>query len=335
MIKLIEQLCNINGPSGAEDKVCEFILEQIKDYADITVTPLGSIIARKKCGAKPQKNIMIDAHMDEVGIIITSVTADGFAHFNCVGGIEANIMASTKVDVNGVLGVVMTKPVHFLGKDELSKPVSASDLYIDFGTSSKEETLKLVKLGDIGVICGEFAQLGDCIRAKALDDRVGVALLIDMLKDDILPIFTASFSVGEETGQSGAKTSTFIVEPDGAIVLEGTTALDVADVEPAKQVCALGSGPVVSFMDRLTLYDRKLYDFAMNSGVACQTKTVVAGGNNSGVIHTSCKGVPTVAISVPCRYIHSPSSVCNTKDIYGARTLAAKMLENMANGDLL
>ncbi len=335
MINLLEQLCNINGPSGAEDKVRQFVIEQIKDYAEISITPLGSIIATKKRGKKPQKNIMIDAHMDEVGIIITNITQDGFARFNCVGGIEPAIIASTKIDVNGVFGVVMTKPVHFLGNDEFAKPVSMSDLYIDFGTSSKEETLKLVKPGDTGVMCSRYAKLGDCIKAKALDDRIGVAIIIDMLKDDSLPIFTASFCVQEEVGQGGAKTSAFIINPDGAIVLEATTALDVADVEPTKQVCVLGDGPVVSFMDRLTLYDKKLFDYAMDSGIKCQPKLAVAGGNDSGVIHTSNCGVPTVSISVPCRYIHSPSNMCNVNDIYGARELAVKMLNALSNGDLL
>lgn len=335
MLKLLEQLCNINGPSGAEDKVREFVVKQLEDCAELSVTPLGSVIAKKKRGPKPQKNIMLDAHIDEVGLIITSITEDGFARFDCVGGIEPAIMAAAKVDVNGICGVVMSKPVHFMSKDELSKPVLLADLYIDFGTQSKEETLKLVKPGDTGIFCGEFARLGNCIRAKALDDRVGTAIIIDMLKDDSLPVFTASFSVQEEVGQGGAKTSAFIIEPDGAIVLEGTTACDVADIAEDKQVCVLGCGPAVSFMDRFTLYDNKLFDFAVNSGLKCQPKTAVAGGNDSGVIHTSGKGVPTVSISVPCRYIHSPSSVCDVNDIADTRALAAKMLEEMACGELL
>lgn len=335
MLKLLKQLCNINGPSGAEDMVREFVIKQLEGYAELCVTPLGSVIAKKKRGPKPQKNIMLDAHIDEVGLIITSITEDGFVRFDCVGGIEPAVMAAAKVDVNGICGVVMSKPVHFLSKDELSKPLSMADLYIDFGTENKEETLKLVKPGDTGIFCGEFVLFGECVSAKALDDRVGTAIIIDMLKDDSLPIFTASFSVQEEIGQGGAKTSAFIIEPDGAIVLEGTTACDVADIAPKNQVCVLGCGPAVSFMDRLTLYDDKLFNFAINSGLKCQPKAAVSGGNDSGAIHTSLGGVPTVSISVPCRYIHSPSNVCNVNDIIDTRALAAKMLEEMACGELL
>ncbi|MBP3692319.1 MAG: M42 family peptidase [Clostridia bacterium] len=334
MLKLVEKLCNMNAPSGSECEVREFIQKELDGYAELCVTPLGSLVAKKLRGPKSQKNIMVDAHIDEVGIIITSVTEDGFARFDAVGGIEPSVMASAKVCVNGNVGVVMTKPVHFLSKDEQKNALSA-DLYIDFGADTKQELEKTIKPGDTGVICGDFAIMGENIRAKALDDRVGTAILIDMLKDDTLPVFTASFSVQEEVGLRGAKTSVNIIEPDGAIVLEGTTAFDVADVPKNKQVCALGCGPAVSFMDRATLYDKKLYDAALASGVKCQPKAAATGGNNAGAIHIANKGVPTLAISVPCRYIHSPSGVCNKNDIVNARELAAKMLNVFANGDIL
>ena len=185
------------------------------------------------------------------------------------------------------------------------------------------------------MFCGEFCEMGQLIRSRALDDRLGVAVLIELLKDDSLPRFTGVFSVGEEVGARGAKTAAFSTKPDGAIILEATTASDVPDVPLQKQVCRLGEGPAVSFMDKWTVYDSRLYQYAINRGLKCQPKAAVVGGNNSGSVQLSGSGVPVIALSVPCRYIHSPSCTANLEDVESMRLLAAKMIKAMACSEII
>ena len=206
-------------------------------------------------------------------------------------------------------------------------------LYIDIGASSKDEALSYVSLGDRAVLCGEYAETEENIISKALDDRVGCGALIKLIKEFDDYDFYASFSVQEEVGLRGAKVSAFTVNPESAIVLEGTTASDIAGVPPENTVCTLGCGVAVSFMDGATVYDREYYNFALNSGIKCQPKSAVAGGNNSGVIHLSREGVRTVALSVPCRYIHSSSSVANKEDCENLLNLAIFMIKGICSGN--
>ena len=184
------------------------------------------------------------------------------------------------------------------------------------------------------MICGEYADAGDKIKSKALDDRIGCAVLISMLLKEAEYDFYAVFSVQVEVGLRGAKAAAYTVAPDAAIVLEGTTAADIAGVEPSRRVCVLGGGPAVSFMDRATVYDKAYYNAALKSGITCQPKAAVAGGNNSGAVHTSRGGVRTLAISVPCRYIHSPASVADKCDIENALRLAEYMLKGICSGEI-
>ena len=189
-----------------------------------------------------------------------------------------------------------------------------------------------MSLGDRAVMCSEYREMGNKIKAKAIDDRAGCAILLSLITNDSDYDFYASFSVQEEVGLRGAKTAAFAADPDAAIVLEATTAADIADVDETHRVCVLGNGPAVSFMDRATVYDREYYRAALESGIKCQPKSAVAGGNNSGAIHLSRGGVRTVAISVPCRYIHSSSCVADKEDIKNAERLAKYMLAGICGG---
>ncbi|MBQ8202775.1 MAG: M42 family peptidase [Clostridia bacterium] len=331
MLKTLEKLCLLNSPSGDEGAVRDFIIGEIKDFCQYRIDNLGNIIAFKKGKNTPNAKILLDAHMDEVGLIITSVTSEGFLKFATVGGIDTAVMISRRVIINGnVTGVIGLKPVHLCHGDEGKKLPKADSLYIDIGVKSKEEALSLVSLGDTAVICGDYVRSGDKILSKALDDRIGCAILISLLKEESEYDFYATFSVQEEVGLRGAKVATFAVAPDFAIILEGTTAADIADVAEEKQVCNLGNGAAVSFMDRSTLYDKGLYNLALSSGIPCQSKRFVSGGNNAGAVHLSREGVRTVAVSVPCRYIHSASSVADIKDIDSAYKLAKYLILSIA-----
>lgn len=335
MLDNLEKLCNLCAPSGREGAVADFIVKELNGFAECKVDSLGNVIAKKLNGSKPKKTVMVDAHMDEVGFIVTGITDDGFIRFTPIGGVEASVMASAKVKIGKYYGTVVVPPVHFLSSDERKENISRDNLFIDIGALDKSDAEKYVNLGDTGIFCGEFAQMGQLIKARALDDRIGVAILIDMLKDENIVQFTGVFSVQEEVGTRGSAAAAFTVKPDGAVILEATTAADVMDVPDIKAVCNLGCGPAVSFMDGCALYDKKLYDYAVNCGILCQTKRAVAGGNNSGAIQRSLSGVPVIAVSTPCRYIHSPSCVADSNDIINARKLAQKLVCAMATGEIL
>lgn len=335
MTELLKQLCTLDGVSGDEGAVRDFVISQIKDHCEYSVDNLGNIIAFKKGKSTPAKKILLDAHLDEVGLIITHIEQDGFLRFHTIGGIDVASLMFRRVFINGkTLGVIGGKPVHLCKGDENKKLPAADSLYIDIGAASADEAKQLVCVGDYAIMCSDFTVIGDKVLAKALDDRVGCAVLIELLKADSEYDFYASFSVQEEVGIRGAGVAAFTVEPDAAIIIEGTTAADVAGVAPAKQVCRQGAGAVVSFMDGTTCYDREYYNTALNSGIAAQSKTAVTGGNNSGSIHLSRGGVRTVALSVPCRYIHTSNSVCDMRDVVAVSDLAKYMINKIAGGKL-
>ncbi len=334
MLDLLEKLCLLDGTSGNEENICEFIINEIKGYCEYKVDNLGNIICFKKGKKRSDKCLMLDAHMDEVGLIITAVTADGFLKFDTVGGMDASVLAFKTVKIGEITGVISSKPIHLLSKEEQKKPQKVGALYIDIGATSKEEALSLISLGDTAVIQSDFVVMGENVKAKAIDDRIGCAVLITLLKEKAEYDFWAVFSTQEEIGTRGARVATFAVNPDFALVLEATTAADIAGVSDDKSVCNLGKGPAVSFMDRATAYDRTLYNAALNSGLAVQSKRAVAGGNNSGAIHLSREGVRTLAISLPCRYIHSPSCVANISDMENMLNLTKYMLNGILSGEI-
>ncbi len=332
MIELLKKLCLIDGTSGGEDLVRDFILKEISDFCETSVDPLGNIIAVKKGKRTPKRKIMLDAHMDEVGLIISSITEGGFLRFKTLGGINTSALMFRSVRINGKInGVISGKPIHLTHGEESKKLPKADSLYIDIGAASKEEAEGMVRLGDRAVCISDFTECGENIISKALDDRVGCAILIKLIKEYNEYDFTAVFSVQEEIGLRGARVAAYSVNPDAAIIIEGTTAADISGVGDDKTVCNLGRGAVVSFMDRATVYDREYYLAAINSGMSVQPKRAVTGGNNSGAVHLSREGVRTVSLSVPCRYIHSASSVASLRDITSVFEVCKYMIDYIAN----
>lgn len=334
----LKTLCELHGTSGREDAVRDYIINEIKDKADVQVDALGNVIAFVKGRKRAVKKVMVDAHMDEVGFIVSYICDDGTLKFSCVGGINTSVMLARRVVFqNGTRGVIGMKPVHLLSPDEKEKMPEKDTLYIDIGADSRNQAEALVSVGDCAVFDEPFEVLGDLVVSKALDDRAGCWALIDIIKNDPEYDFYATFTVQEEVG-AGAKTAAYTVEPDFAVVVESTTAADIAGVPDEKKVCYVGHGAVVSFMDNGTLYEKALFDktigTAEENGIACQVKSYVAGGNNAAGIHVSCGGVRTVAVSVPCRYIHSASSVASTEDIKDVRDLVSAMTARLASGEI-
>ena len=331
MVERLRKICQLNGASGDEGRVREFIKSLI--HADEVFTDnLGSLIAFKKGRKTPEHKIMFAAHMDEVGFMITDITDDGFLRFGAVGGIDPAVaLGRGMVLESGELGVVGTKAIHQQSSEERKKMPDFGELYIDIGASSREEAEKLAPRGSYAYFDADFYEFGDgFVKGKAIDDRAGCLIMMDMINGD--PEYDAwyAFTVQEEVGTRGAGAAAFTINPDIAIVIETTTACDIAGTSGAKRVCELGNGAVVSYMDRGTVYDRGLYSLAFETakanGIPVQAKTLVAGGNDSGAIHVSMGGVRTCALSVPCRYLHSPSCVIKMSDFEAVKALAENML---------
>lgn len=333
---MLKDLCLLNGTSGDEVLVRDYIINEIKEYSTYEVDNLGSVIAYKKGKKKPKKTVCINAHMDEVGFIITGITSDGYLRFAPVGGIDTKVCLDRAVTVgeNRINGVIADKAYHLLEDSEKDKAPSFDKLLIDIGAKSETEAQSVVSLGDFAYFESDYTELGNgYIKAKALDDRIGCMLMIELIKSELEYDTVFCFNVQEEVGLRGSKCTSFAVGADISIVLEATTAGDLDGVTGADRVCVLGNGGVVSFMDNRTIYDRELYKLAMNTAsennIPVQTKTAVAGGNDAGSIQTSGKGAKVMALSLPCRYIHSPSSVVKKSDIDNTRKLLKEILKKI------
>lgn len=336
MKKLLKELCLINGTSGDESAVREVIIEKVRDYCKYEVDNLGNLICFCKGKKSSEKKLMIAAHMDEVGFIVTYIRNDGTLCFGEVGGIDPSVIIGRQVTVGKkrISGVAGSTAVHNLSKEAREASPEIDSMYIDIGASSKEEAEKYVSLGDCVYFDSEYAELGEkCIKSKAIDDRAGCAVMIELMREGVEYDTYFVFNVQEEIGLRGSRVSAFTVAPDFAVVLEATTASDIDGVSGAKKVCSLGNGPVVGFMDRSTVYDKELYRMAFKAAeelnIPCQTKTMIAGGNDSGAIHLSGGGIRTIAVSMPCRYIHSPSCVINSEDFENCLTLTRELAKRI------
>lgn len=335
MLEYLEPLCRLSGASGDESGVAAYIASVISPYCECKIDAMGNLTGFRKGAARPNKLVMLDAHMDEVGVLITSVNEDGFLYFSTLGGINVESLVGKRVRFGDVTGVIGVKPVHLIQGDEKDKMPDKQDLSIDIGARDREDALRAVRIGQIGTFDSEYRPFGDgYLKARAIDDRVGCAILMDLIVNEPEVDFCFSFSVQEELGLRGARCAAFGLRPDRALVLEATTAADLAGMPDNKTVCYLGQGAVVSFMDGATLYDSKMYQAALalgeQNGIAVQSKRAVAGGNDAGSIHLTCEGIPTFTISVPCRYLHSPSCVIQLEDAVCVEQLARVMLRRMA-----
>lgn len=331
---MLKDLCLLNGTSGREDAVRNYIIEKIKDKCEYSVDVLGSVIAFKKGKKAPDKKVLVAAHTDEVGFIITDITDDGYLRFAPVGGIDAAVVLGRRVDINGIKGVVGAKAVHLLSDDEKKNEPAFDKLAIDIGAADKAEAEKAVSLGDCAYFASDYCEFGDgFIKSKALDDRIGCMLMIELINSDLEYDTYFCFNVQEEVGLRGSGCSAYAVKPDVDVILESTTAADIDGVTGGDKCCVLGKGPVVSFMDGRTIYDKQIFDLAFEvakeNNIKIQTKTKIAGGNDAGAIQKSGAGCRVAAVSLPCRYIHSGSSVVKIGDIEETRRFLPLFLSKL------
>lgn len=333
---LLKKLCNADGVSGNEDEVRRIILKEIEPYVDsVTVDSMGNIIALKK-GLDHSKKIMLCAHMDEVGLIISEITEKGYLKFKTVGGIDPRVLISKKVRIgeSKLSGIIGMKAIHLQQKSERETVPKAKELFIDIGAKSKKEAEKKVAVGDYAAFDTDFALFGtEKIKAKAIDDRAGCAVLVKLLKKGCKYDMYCCFTVQEEVGLRGAQIAAHRIAPDIALILESTTCSDVHGCDKKDFVTELDKGVAVSFMDTRTIADKDfykwLYDEGIKSGINVQLKQAAAGGNDAGAVHISGTGVKTASLSIPCRYLHSPASVASLKDINAMEDLARMFLDRI------
>lgn len=258
---LLKRLTEASGVSGNEREVRNIIIEEIKDYVDdLKIDRLGNIIAFKE-GTKGSKKLMITAHMDEVGLMVIDIDDKGLIKFTTVGGIDKRILVSKPVIIgdNKIPGVIGSKPIHLQKKNEREKAIDIDSLYIDIGVDSKEEASKLVNIGDYVAFDSKYIEFGDnLVKAKALDNRVGCSLLIELLKEIDDVSFYAVFTVMEEVGLRGAGPAAYAVDPDISIVLEGTLCYDVPEMDSHLVPTYIKKGPAISLMDRTTIFNKAL-----------------------------------------------------------------------------
>ncbi|MBR2088434.1 MAG: M42 family peptidase [Oscillospiraceae bacterium] len=335
LIEETKKLCALCGVSGEEGAVREYLKAKIEDFPDILETrtdALGNLLVHKK-GKNPAKHtLLIGAHMDEVGLIVTGIQDDGLCTIAPVGGVDADVVIGRAVEnpIAGT-GVIGAKPVHKLTKEEREQKPDFKDLLLDLGCKTAEDARKIAAPGDCFCFRSEWTALGGGkVASKAIDDRFGCAAMLCMLAGEIEYDTWFAFFVQEEIGLRGSGCAAYAINPDFAVILETTTAADLDGVTGDAAVCKLGSGPVVSFMDRRTIYDKTLYrlgfDTAAELGIPCQTKTRIAGGNDAGSVHLTREGVRTMAISIPCRCLHSPYCVAQVSDMEQSLALAQAML---------
>jgi len=329
-IRLLESLCNASAVSGEEEKVRSIVLEQIRPLVDeIKVDALGNVLAKRFGQEKKRLRVMVTAHMDEVGMMIVADDEEGLFRFETVGGLEVSQLVGKAVWVgkNRVPGVIGAKPIHLVEQDELSQLIKLEALRIDVGP----ENGKKVKVGDRATFATPFIRLGPSLRAKALDDRVGVATLIELIRQpqphlDLL----AAFTVQEEVGLRGARVAAYTLDPDLAFVIDCTPARDLPDwesggyhvekeeIENTQYNTRLGAGPAIYIADHATLSDprliRHLVETAEALKIPYQIRQPGGGGTDAGAIHRQRVGVPTVSISVPGRYLHTTASIIRLED---------------------
>ena len=336
------ELSELIGVSGFEKPVVDYVKTQIEDHVDkMWVDPLGSLLAVKE-GKNPKEKILLDAHIDEIGFMISYIEPTGFLRFVPIGGWDNRVLLGQSVKILGKEnqifdGITGSKPPHLTTQKERETAVKVSDMYIDTGMSSEQIKKAGIHIGSVGTLYDPFLDFpNNMIRGKAFDDRTGVNVLIQILKEfsqiDHDDTLLFSFTMGEEVGGRGAGPAAFSLDPTLAIAIENTTAADVPGIRDSECPAYIGRGPAISVADRSMIahpkVNNRLIQNAEYEKIPYHMKKPIFGGTNAGIIHKSRAGIPSSVVSVPCRYIHSPTSLLSLKDIYHTVQLISAFIRN-------
>ncbi len=317
----LKTLCELNGASGDEHAVRKAILTACRLACDdVHIDRSGNVIAHKQGASKDSPRVALAAHMDEVGFIVVGHTEDGLLRFRPIGGIDPRVIVSKWVALGDVKGVIGAKAIHLQSPQDRETVLDYKGLYIDIGAKDKAEAERLCPIGTYAYFDVSFEPFGEgMVVSKALDDRVGCYNLLRILQNDYDCDLTVCFVTNEEVGLRGSAGAAFAAEADIAVILEGTSANDMGDIPERFKVCSVNQGVAVSFMDRASIADRKLFKemlaIAKEQEIPHQGSMGITGGNDAASFQRAKKGCRTVVLSVPCRYIHSSSSVCSLNDV--------------------
>lgn len=336
---LLEELSNAFGPSGCEDEVRRTLARALRNKVDeLQTDALGNLIAFKRgTGREPRLRVMVDAHTDEVGLMITRIEKNGLLGFRSVGGLDDRLLLAKGVVIGDqrIPGVILAPPVHLTKKEQREQVIKIEQLVIDIGATSQDEAKQTVKVGDYAAFDTRFQVLTTgglrTVKGKAFDDRVGCAVAAALAEDDYAVDLYLSFSAQEEVGLRGARVAAFRIEPDVAFALEGTICDDIPKKEDVSPSTEMGKGPAIYVMDRSFIADRRLVrllvDTAEAQNIPYQFRQPGVGGTDAGAIHLSRTGVPSVALAVPCRYIHAPASILSLNDFENVVALMRAALQ--------
>ncbi|MBO7302624.1 MAG: M20/M25/M40 family metallo-hydrolase [Clostridia bacterium] len=344
-IELALGLSQIFGPTGCEDRVALALYDEAKRLCDKAhIDRMGNVYGVISLGdSDKRKKVMLSAHTDEVGFMIEEIKRDGTLTFATLGGIDPSVVAGRNVLVGNeeklYRGIICSKAIHHKSKSERSSAEDIEKLYIDIGATDKESAESCVSVGDFATFESKpirFGKDAKTVKSKALDDRMGCALLVELMRkikseppSVDLDIYFC-FTVGEETGHSGAIIASERISPDFALIFESTAVGDIPDAPSNKRVAELSKGAVISVADRSTIYDKELIDLAFSlakeKDIPLQVKKYLSGGNDAGHIHKSGKGVRALAVSIPTRYLHSPACVAHADDYDSAKRIAFELL---------
>ena len=330
MIDTLKTLCCLSGVSGTEDEVRDYILERAMLHADaIRTDSMGNLLVYKRGKFQREPAPMICAHMDEVGLIVTYITEDGYLRFDAIGSIDRRVLIGKKVYVgaNRVSGVIGIRAYHLVDKEEEKKVPKLDALYIDIGADSRDAAIQLVRLGDTAVFDDNVLEFGEgLLKAKALDSRVGCAVMLQLLEKPLPCDTWFAFTVQEHVGLRGAEVAARQLSPETVLILDGIVAADLPGISEANRICELGKGAVLPIMDKGTIYTPalvgKLAEFAEWDNIVFQRKSKVAGRTEAAAVQKSGVGARTVLIGCPIRYMHTPTSVINCSDFEEVLKLA-------------
>ncbi len=337
MDELLKKILNASGVSGYEKDISAIMLEELgRICEDAFIDKMGNVIARKGSG---KKKIMIAAHMDEVGLLVKHVNNDGYISFVKIGGIDDRVLPAQRVVIkakNGDLtGIIGTKSIHLLKEEERKKPLKYEDMFIDIGCQSKEEALKKVSIADPIIFEPNTGALGNNLfYSKAVDDRIGCYALIKIMErvNCDAEIFAAA-TVQEEVGLKGARTASFKIDPDFALVLDTTIAGDTPHVNEQESPLKLGAGVAITIVEasgRGVMVNEKTRDLligeAAKNNIKFQIAIIEGGMTDGAMIYMNRAGIPTGVLSIPTRYLHSATSVFSMSDVESAVELALKAI---------
>ena len=329
---LLKELCEVSGISGQEERIRAIVRRELEPLVDeIKVDALGNLIAIRH--GNSDKKLLISAHMDEIGFIVTHIEEGGFLRIQGIGGNSPRNMISQRVRIAGkedILGSLLCSQKPEAG--EASKPPKIKDFFIDTGLTQEEAT-ELIPLGSMVTIERAYAEIGSAVSCKAMDDRVSLYVMIEALRATTKAEFEvyAVASVQEEVGIRGAATASYEIHPDVGVAIDVTLADDIPGVSEHEKITRLGKGAAIKVMDSSVICNRKVVEvmgeLARSREIAHQMEILPAGGTDTAAIQRSRGGVPAGAISIPTRYIHSSVETCNKKDIEACVALMAAFIE--------